>query len=172
MQSPKSSKRAFSIAQIAITLTLLALVSSLAIPAWFGRSSVTLDNAAIVMARDLRNAQNRAAFERRPTHLVFGEDGSGYRVIDESGSPVPAPLGPGDYVRSFGRDAVFRGVRVESARFSGIPVAKYDSRGALVGGEGEVVLSFAGDSRTLRVDSRTGLIQLEGMHEAWIDNGL
>ena len=36
--------------------------AGLAIPAYFGRSEVTLENAAILLAKDLRAAQNRSAF--------------------------------------------------------------------------------------------------------------
>ena len=171
MQYPKSPQRAFSIVQIGLILSVLAIVSSLAIPAWFGRSDVTLDNAAIVLARDLRNAQNRAAFEGRPTEVLFEADGSGYRVVDEHGEPLPAPIGSGDYLRSYDRDAIFRGVLIERADFVGRARAHFDSRGALVGG-GRVVLRYRDESRILEIETGTGLVEIQGMSEPWVDSGL
>ena len=171
MQFPKIGRRTFTLTEILISLVLLATVSGLAIPAWFGRSQVTLDNATKLLARDLRQAQNRAAFEHLTTEISFASDGTGYDVRDERGELLPAPMGPGGFERSYPRDAVFRGVRIEAVDFAGQRRLRYDDRGAIELG-GTVVLSFNGDSRTLHVDARTGLIELEGLSEPWVDSGL
>ncbi|MFT4538630.1 MAG: Tfp pilus assembly protein FimT [Planctomycetota bacterium] len=171
MKLPNNGRKTFSITEILISLVMLGTISSVAIPAWFGRSDVTLDNAARLLARDLRAAQNRAAFNGESTQLRFSGDGTGYSVFDKRGALLPALMGQGGFVREYPRDAVFRGVRVENADFAGQAIVEYNDRG-VVQHDGQVVLSFAGDSRIVRVCSRTGLIELEGMAEAWTDSGL
>ena len=48
-------------ASAARALAGVALVAGLAIPLWFSRHDVTLDNAALLLVRDLRATQSRAA---------------------------------------------------------------------------------------------------------------
>ena len=63
-----------------------------------------------LLAKDLRYTQNRAAFSGEDHVVVFDTEDDGYRVLDSAGDVVPAPFGGIDFVRDYGRDAVFRGL--------------------------------------------------------------
>ncbi len=56
-----------------IVLAAMAVVAGLAIPAYFGKHGITLDNGARLLARDLRVAQNMASFEGQPCTFVLGK---------------------------------------------------------------------------------------------------
>lgn len=165
--------RGINLLEVFLGLVLLGIGASLAIPAWFGRSEVTLDNAARLLATDLRKAQNRAAFRRLGTQVEFAESGVAYRVMDETGLPAPAPIGDGPFERVYERDAVFRGVRVAEVDFDGGRVLRYDRRGAAQSG-GRIVLEFGDSDRqvTLSVRKGAGWIQVDGLSEPWVDLGL
>src|SRR5215204_5902831 len=61
--------RGIGLLGVVLTLGCVALLAGLIIPAFFGRHTVTLDNAALLLARDLRAVQNRAAHTGQKTQL-------------------------------------------------------------------------------------------------------
>ena len=81
----------FTILELLIALAVIVVVATIAIPAWFGRVDVTLNNAIKLLAQDLRDAQDRAAYGRREVVVDFSDDGDGYVVQDLEGKPLPAP---------------------------------------------------------------------------------
>ena len=164
------SRAGFTILELATTMMALSLLAAVTIPAWFGRSSITLDNAARLLARDLRDVQNLAARRGEVLRIRFLEDGDGYQVVDALDRELPAPLGGGPYRRWYSIDAVFTGVSVISADFDGQRSACFDEHGYALSG-GEVVLLYRGQTRRLQVVPRTGLVEIEGLAQRWIDTG-
>ena len=160
--------RGITILEILLALLLLTLVAGLAIPWWFSKPDVTLDNAAKLLARDLRGVQNTAAWDRRPAAIEFAPDGSGYRAVFEDGTLLPAPIGNGPFVRDYPRDAVFRGVRVLDCTVGEGRAMGYDIRG-LARSRGEIVLGYNGETRTVHVEEATGTLSIEGLSEPWSD---
>ncbi len=160
----------FSLLQLFIGLGLLAVVSAVAIPAWFARPDITLDNATILLAEDLREAQNRAAFGHRFIDVVFLPDGDGYEVRGDDARPIEARVGSGPFRREYSRDAVFRGVRLQVV--SGAPEGKlsYDRLGFLAQ-PAKLTLAYRGERSTIDLEERTGKITVEGTREPWIDDG-
>ena len=77
-RSPASRprRRGFTIPELMIAVVAIAVVAGIAIPMHFGRSEVTLENAAILLARDLRAAQNNAAYMGRTMTISFDEEGA------------------------------------------------------------------------------------------------
>lgn len=167
---PRGSRSGFTILELALVLVALSLAAALSIPAWFGRSEVTLDSAARLLARDLRDVQNLAALRGAVLFVDFFEDGDGYRVVDAEGAAVPAPPGHGGFTRIYSRDAVFRGVRIEVADFGGGRRARFDDVGYAHAG-GVVVLRYGVDARVLRLAEHTGLLEIHGLARPWIDSG-
>lgn len=147
-----------------LILFVIALMAAAGVVTWFGRSSVTLDNAARLLAEDLRTVQNRAAFRGAPFEVHFRPDG--YQVRDSEGQPAKAPIGKGAYVRTYSENAIFRGVVVERSEFPNSTLV-YDHRGFAHGGT--IVLGFEGESVTLRIEDQTGRIAVEGLAEEWED---
>lgn len=168
---PRTSKAGFTILQVALILVSLTTLACLAIPFWFGREEVTLDNAAVLLAEDLREVQNRAAFQRSPLRVVFHPDGGGYEVRDSAGRLAVAAIGGRPFLREYDRDAVFRGVRVDRIRTRTENEMLYGPRGLLLEGA-EIRLAFEGETRTLSVEAGTGRIEVEGLERReWIDDG-
>ena len=54
-------RRGFTILELLAVVLLISMVAAVTIPAFFQDANVTLENASILLARDLRAAQNRSA---------------------------------------------------------------------------------------------------------------
>ena len=165
---PSRKTSGFTLLELLLVLIALAIVASLAIPAWFDGSGRTLENATRLLSHDLREAQNRAAFQGREMRVVFHEDGDGYRVLNAGGGAEPAPLGKGPFERNYSFDGIFRGIKIERTDLGGDRTLVYDTSGFVDQG-GEIVVSFGGESRTLSIESGSGLMEIEGVD--WADPG-
>jgi len=168
--SHSRGRAAFTLLELLIVLVVLALVSSLAVPAWFERSEVTLDNACRLLARDLREAQNRAAWRGQPLQVVFDGDGDGYEVLDRDGRPVPAPVGGDDFTRRYSRDAIFRGVAIARLELESGSALEFDAHGFAAQGA-EIVVTFQGEARVVRVERGSGQVRIQGMATSFVDLG-
>ena len=160
----------FSILELAIVLTLLTVIAAIAIPLFYGRASITLDSAAILLARDLRVAQNTAVFREKDVIVQFLPEGDGYRVYDEFGAMLPNPTGGGDFVRRYSQDGVFEGVELEYLDVGPNRSVHFTQGGVALHGA-EVHLRFGGERRKLTVEPTTGLVTLEGLRRSWRDDG-
>ena len=160
----------FTILELLILLTLLSAAACWGIPAYFGRASVTLDNAARLLAKDLREIQNRAALYEEELWLRFEVDGTGYRGTDRTNEPLISAYGTGSFLRDYPVDAVFRGVTIESVTPKDPGAAIFDASGR-PRGPLEVTLAYAGETRTVSLRERSGLISIDGLDEPWIDLG-
>lgn len=158
----KSSSRAgFSLLHMTLLLAVMTLLACVAIPGWFSRSDVTLDNAVQLLARDLSDAQDRAAFQHRSLRFEFDVGGDGYTVIDTQGRSLEAPVGRGRFVRRYSADAVFRGVRVESLAVGPDNALHFGPRGMALNG-GRLVLAFQGEKRLIEIESASGNVSVDG----------
>jgi hypothetical protein len=147
-------------------------VAALAIPAWFERHEVTLEKAAQLLARDVRGAQNQAAWLDCPLAIVFDADGGGWRV-HKFDPLIPAPLEQGELVRErrLSDDAVFEGVRIESVEAAPAKALRFDRFGQALD-RGWITLGFDGDRRTLRVEPGSGRLSILDSTSQWSDPGL
>ncbi|MEZ6016690.1 MAG: type II secretion system protein [Planctomycetota bacterium] len=160
----------FTILELTIVLAVLAILSSFTIPAWFDRPEITLDNAARLVARDLRDVQNRAALYQTTLLMRFDEDGGGYAAMSEEGTALVSPYGAHPFLRRFDRDAVFRGVRIESFDLGGLDAVEFTPKGTARQGA-RFVLTYRGEQRVLRMRPFSGLIEIDGLREPWVDGG-
>ena len=71
LRAAPAGRAGVSLLVMLIVLAVMAIVAGVAIPAYFGRHGITLDNAARLLARDLRVAQNMAGFEGQPCTFEF-----------------------------------------------------------------------------------------------------
>ena len=158
-----------SILDFALALVAVLVVSALAIPSFFAQPRVTLDHAALLLAHDLRYAQNEAALCAQTTEVHFAPDGDGYAVRYRNGQAVANPVGGADLVRQYSFDAVFRGVSVEPE--SGIESVSFDRSGFALD-EASFVLRYGDETRRLVLERGSGLMRIEGLKREWRDDGL
>ncbi len=171
LETASKRRRGVTIFELLIVLGLLSFTASVGIPAYFARPSVTLDSAAKLLAKDLREIQNRAALYGEPLELRFDGTGHGYRATDVHGEPLISPYGDGDFVRRYPYDAVFRGVQIVHVEAGGDRAVRFDERGRPV--EPLIVqLLFDGETRQVVMRERSGLLAIDGLCESWSDLGL
>lgn len=170
--APHSPRRGgFTLLHLVLLLGILTVAAAVAIPQFFAREIVTLENGAVLLARDLRAAQNRAAFSHETLFFRFFEDGDGYEVVTKSGKPILDPRTGRLFVRRYSTDGVFEGLRIDS-------VEAGDDRTLVLTASGEisdelrVSLSFKGSQRLLRAARPTGLVKIEGSTSEFLDDGL
>jgi Tfp pilus assembly protein FimT len=164
----RSDRAGISLLAILISLCAVAIAAMVAIPAFFGQGHVTLDNAAHLLRKDLRSAQNRAAFLK--TEAVFHFDEFGWRAALPSGEALAGPRDSNEIVRDLAGDGVFEGVWVSRVEFGDDGVLTFDARGVALEG-GEVELAFGDERRTVRIERGTGFSMiLDGSGNVLLDD--
>jgi Tfp pilus assembly protein FimT len=166
--APSRIPRGVGLLGVLASLTVVAVLAGVAIPAFFGRHAVTLDNAAILLARDLRVVQNRAAHLGQPVSMRF--DRYGWQGIDARGAALTRFASDELIERRLDADAVFEGVSLESISFGPQDQVDFDPLGRPArGGSLEVV--FRGERRRLVFGAEDALVRLEGLSRPWVDRG-
>jgi len=145
----------FTILELAAVLVMVTLVSTLAIRAWFGRSDVTLQNAAELLASDLREVQAIATLRHAPHEVVFHADGSGY-FAHEMGQVEAAA-----HDRHYPRDAVFEDVRVTRVRVAKGGRLVFDALGRPAS-DASITVSHRGVALTVLVEAALARVSVEG----------
>lgn len=145
----------FTILELVAVLVMVTLVSTLAIRAWFGRSDVTLQNAAELLASDLREVQAISTLRHAPHEMVFNADGSGY-FAREMGQVEEAA-----HERHYPRDAVFEDVQVTLVRVAKGEHLVFDALGRPAS-DAAITVSHRGVARTVLVDAARGRVSVEG----------
>lgn len=168
--SASPARRAgISLGGVIASLAAVALIAGIAIPSFFARHAVTLDNAAILLARDLRSVQNRAAHLGQPTTLQF--DTHGWRAFDAHGQPLKRFASDERIERRLDADAVFEGVTLEALHFGAESAVRFEASGRPDRG-GSLELVYRGERRRLQLSPADGSVVLEGLERAWSDEGL
>ena len=151
----RARRRGFTILELVLTLLVLGVVTTLSIGAYFSRSEVTLQNAAELLASDLREAQTLAAIQRAPREVHFHADGGGYhlRVVGAEGDP--------QYVRRYPRDAVFEDVQIARVLVEAGDRLSFDTLGR-PSSDATITVVQKGIARSVLVDRRRSRIAVEG----------
>jgi prepilin-type N-terminal cleavage/methylation domain-containing protein len=164
-------RRGFTLPELVLTLTVIALVAAFAISAFFSQSDMTLHNALRLLEDDIREIQARSARLRIPVDIVFEPSGDGYHTEDRK-APDPKrshlfPLAS----RSYGCDAVFEGVRILRLDLKGADRISFDATGLpLV--SGSIVIGYRSEARVLQVATDHGLTYLPDSPRTrgWLDH--
>jgi len=115
---PSSSQRArcrrsgISLIFVLCALVVLGIAAVFAIPAYFDRPEITLDNACQLVSHDVRALQNRAALDKVGVRVVLERDG--WRALTTEGAPIAGINDDLPIDRHFTRDGVFGGVTIEN----------------------------------------------------------
>ena len=163
-------KGGFTLLELLIALTLITVAAALAIPAYFGRGDVTLESAAVLLAKDLRAAQNRSAYLAQSTFFELLPEGDGYRVLNAAGEPVDNPRNELPFERVYSIDAVFRGVRIVDADLGEDGRLEFNERGE-PNRTIWIKLRFEDDTRMIEMTRPYGQIRVLGSTTGWMDQG-
>jgi Tfp pilus assembly protein FimT len=140
-----------------LVLLIASLTATAAIPAYFSRSEVTLDNAARLLIDDLRQAQIRAVYRNAPVDVRFDASGDGYTVVDRQ-RELLLSANPGTMARRYSQDAVFEGVRLDVSQIGPSRTISFESDGTTILG-GTITVGYRGDARTIAVEPQRGTIR-------------
>lgn len=161
----------FTLLHLLLVLVALSAVAAVGIPMFFERPHVTLENGAVLLAEDLRTAQNRAAYSREPLFLKMLPDGDGYEVLDIGGEPIADPRTGRPFVRRYSIDGVFEGLHITEYRTGSDDTLVLSAQGE-TSDTFEVRLAFLGKERLVRAARTSGLVTIEGTTSGFVDDGL
>ncbi len=164
-----SRRQGLTIVELLVVLTLFSFAAAGGIRSYFLQADITLENAATLLAHDLRAAQNRSAYLGQISHFTFLEDGDGYVVMNESGETVRNPRTEHAFERRYSSDGVFIGVYVSEVAQPTRSIA-YDARGRATV-ELSVTLAYGEARRTVQVEQGTGRVSIVGSSNEWVDPG-
>jgi type II secretory pathway pseudopilin PulG len=165
---PSPPQGGFTIIHLLIVLTVLSFLAAFTIRTYFARADVTLENAAILLAKDIRAAQHRSIFLDETSVLVFLEDGEGYRVCDGQGNLAVNPVTDEPFLRRYPEDGVFHGVKVAEVQAGTDEALRIDSHGTPLSSL-RVTLEYHGNHRTIVLDGSTGEISITDSSSGWKD---
>jgi prepilin-type N-terminal cleavage/methylation domain-containing protein len=154
--SNRRDERGFTILELLIVLAIASLAATTAIPAYFSRSEVTLDNATRLFVDDLRQAQIRAVYRNAPVEVRFEADGDGYSIID-LGTGSTATLEPIGTGRRYSQDAVFEGVHLSALDIGSARSLTFGADGTTAPG-GRITVEYHGDARMVTIEPVHGTI--------------
>ena len=163
-------RHGFTILELLIALVGASVLAATVIRVYFAQPSVTLENAAVLLARDLRAAQNRSAYLAEPCRFELFANGDGYQVTDLEGNLLVNPRTQRGFERIYSIDGVFRGVVMSEVLAGPDGVLVYDARGLAVD-PGRFTLTFQDETRVVHVAKGSGNVLIEGSTSGWVDRG-
>ena len=171
MSEPEHKRSVFeiTIAHMLSFLGLVGVISCVAIPMFFSQPKITLDNAALLFAKDLRYGQNEAVLAGQTTYVELDAGGDGYALRYSSGTAVPNPVGGDDLIRIYSFDAIFRGVEIQALDEESRKVT-FDHNGFSLNA-GRFLLTYEEGRRTVELERGSGRIKITGLEREWTDNG-
>ncbi|MCC6405697.1 MAG: GspH/FimT family protein [Planctomycetes bacterium] len=163
---PRKSRAGISLLSVLLVLATIAVLAGWAIPTFFGQADVTLDNAANLLVRDIRTAQNRAMWSGVDAYVQFDADCGGYRIVDRNGRALERLGALGDWAQRYEEGGVFQGVKVVRVDCGPDRALLFDAKKRNWEG-GEIELGFAGETRVVRVHARQGDVTVLGLKRSW-----
>jgi Tfp pilus assembly protein FimT len=146
---------------------LLAILSSVLVPALANSSTSRLRGSAALLAQDMQYVQAEALNTNQTLRVRF-TSGTRYQVEDPDGGPGGTalvlrhpqsdyPAHDGQFVVDFADPGPLRGTSIESAQFGGQPWLEFGTYGEPASG-GAVVLSSGRHQVRITVEPVTGMV--------------
>lgn len=169
MSATRGGASGFTLVELALGITLIAILAWVAYPRIDAMSEIRLDAAARRVASDLRYAQNRA-IGTRVVHGLYFEPATGRYTVYAPTKATPL-VDPADRGRTlsvaFDQKFEYRGVAIVSAAFGTTPAVSFDyfgvprdSAGVELAAAGRVILSYRGQADTVEVAPGTGAVTI------------
>lgn len=178
LKYPKKSTGAFTLIELVLVLTILALLSVVAAVKLLDMPPLRLDMAARKVQADIRYAQSLAAGTQKWTRISFSATGDNYTLyVDGTGASPGAwtiltdPLTRQDFTVQL-NSADFTGVDITLVQFNqpdndlvfdkrGNPYGYDGATATALGSSGRVRLSASSGTKDVRVARGTGRVYLE-----------
>ena len=168
--TPKLSRAGFTLLHLLITLVAVSVIAAMAIPRYFSHYHITLENGAVLLAQDLRTAQNRAAYSGETLFMRFFADGDGYEVVTKTGTPIVDPRTGRAFVRRYSIDGVYEGVSIQSVQAGDDATLVLTARGE-ISHQLRVQMVFQSGERVIHAERGSGLVSIEGSTSGFVDDG-
>jgi len=169
------NRRAFTLIEILIVVTLMGIAATMLIPNM--SNAVSFETEAVVrqVVADLSFAQSDAMAYQSARRVLFAETGTGYRILaspfDPENDVLYDPISDGGsdkYIIDFAADARFRMVSIESVDFDGgNNFITYDAIGGPINGEntasigGSLIVNGSDGRFQIHVSGFTGRVSVE-----------
>ncbi len=155
------SRRGYTLIELAIVVTIAAVLAAVAYPSLRDGGRFGLTAAARGLAADLHFAKSRAMATHAVCGVAFDAAGDSYTLFTGSpATPLEHPLRPG---RAYRVDLASQGVDLAQAAFGGGSELRFDPLGQPLDAAGtpfyaagRAVLARGGASDTVLVDAFTG----------------
>lgn len=169
MNGPRAGAPGFTLVELALGITIVAILAWVAYPKIAAMSDIRLDAAAHRVASDLRYAQNRS-IGTRVVHGLYFEPAAGRYTVFAPTTATPL-IDPADRARTlrvvFDQKFEYRGVAIASASFGATRAVSFDyfgvprdSAGTDLAATGRVILSYQGMADTVDVAPGTGAVTI------------
>jgi len=170
-----SVRRAFTLIEILIVVTLMGIAASILIPNMSNAVSFETEAAVRQIVADFSFAQSDAMAHQTARGVLFAASGTGYRILsapfDPDNDVLYDPISDGGsdkYIVDFAADARFRTVSIEAVDFdSGNNFITYDSIGGPINDAntasigGSLIVNGSDGSFRIRVSGFTGRVSVE-----------
>lgn len=158
LRCARKSCAGISLLGILLTVLGIGLFAAIVVPRFYSRTSVTIDNAADLMIKDLRAAQQRSAIAQQAVQFEVLE--RGYRLVDSNGAVV-SRLGSSElFERDMGPRSVFGGLVFSDVQLGPDRALAIDDHG-LFHEAGSITLRFGKHERTIRIDPTHATIAVD-----------
>ena len=168
MSAGAASRRGFTVLELLFTLVVLSVAAATAVRCYFAQANVTLENAAILLAYDLRAVQHRSTYTGETSHVHFPEEGDSYHVLDDTGTIVLNPQTSDPFERVYSKDGVFNGVKITKVDAGGDRTLDYDTHGWPTENL-EVTLAYNGATRVVQFERGSAKLTVVGSTSGWIE---
>lgn len=146
--------KGFSLFELLVAISLIAIVSAMALPHYISlRNGYLLRSAVFNVRSDLQRARSEALRHNTEVKVIFSD--GGYSVSRKTIDPGGAEAWAKEFGRSY--DAV--SFDMDKTSFGDEDYAVFNSRGMLTGPKGEVVLGSGLGRASIYVD-KTGRIRI------------
>ncbi len=170
-----TARRAFTLIEILIVVTLMGIAATLLIPNMSNAVSFETEAAVRQIVADLSFAQSDAMAYQSARRVFFAENGTGYRILaspfDPDNDVLYDPISDGGsdkYIVDFAADTRFRMVSIESVDFDGgNRFITYDSIGGPINGEnaasigGSLIVNGSDGRFQVHVSGFTGRVSVD-----------
>jgi prepilin-type N-terminal cleavage/methylation domain-containing protein len=168
MCSRAAARRAYTLVELLIVVTVLGIASALVIPQMGSTDVLRIQAAVRTIVADINFAQSDALARQQGRALVFDIPANKYALLEVPGTALN-PATDTMYEVDFNNRVKFHGARIESAVFDGDEVLLFDEMGGPIttpGGStpsagGQIVVTGSGSTFEITVEAYTGRVTVQ-----------